>query len=67
MGGVKLLASALIAFGMKLGYTAEPKFGKKQWSKMELLSNNEFLLSKCNKILWVYPSTWYLLFTYGIL
>jgi hypothetical protein len=48
MGGVKLLASALIATGMKLGYTAEPKFGKKPWSKMELLSNSELAKSKFN-------------------
>ncbi len=48
MGGVKLLASALIAFGMKLGYTAQPKFGKKPWSKMELLSNNELEKTKYN-------------------
>ena len=48
MGGVKLLASALIASGMKLGYTAEPKFGKKPWSKMELLSNAELAESKFN-------------------
>ena len=34
LGGVKLLASALIATGMKLGYTAEPKLGVKHWSKM---------------------------------
>ena len=48
MGGVKLLASALIATGMKLGYTAEPKFGKKKWNKMELLSNEELAKSKFN-------------------
>jgi hypothetical protein len=48
MGGVKLLASALIATGMKLGYTAEPKFGKKHWTKMELLSNSELAKSKFN-------------------
>ena len=48
MGGVKLLASALIATGMKLGYTAEPKFGEKHWSKMELLSNAELAKSKFN-------------------
>jgi hypothetical protein len=48
MGGVKLLASALIASGMNLGYTAEPKFGKKPWTKMELLSNNELEKTKYN-------------------
>ena len=48
MGGVKLLASALIASGLKLGYTAKPKFGKKHWTKMELLSNAELAKSKYN-------------------
>jgi len=48
MGGVKLLASALIATGMKLGYSAEPKFGKKPWTKMELLSNAELSETKFN-------------------
>jgi len=48
MGGVKLLASALIASGFKLGYTAEPKFGNKNWNKMELLSNAELGKSKYN-------------------
>jgi hypothetical protein len=48
MGGVKLLASALIASGMKLGYTAEPKFGKKHWNKMELLSNAQLEKTKYN-------------------
>jgi len=50
MGGVKLLASALIASGMKLGYTAEPKFGKKHWNKMELLSNSELKKTKYNNL-----------------
>jgi hypothetical protein len=50
MSGVKLLASALIATGMKLGYTAEPKLGVKHWSKMELLSNKELEKSKYNNI-----------------
>ena len=48
MGGVKFLASALIASGMKLGYTANPKFGNKHWTKMELLSNAELAKSKYN-------------------
>ena len=49
MGGVKFLASALIANGMKLGYTANPKFGNKNWTKMELLSNAQLAKSKYNK------------------
>jgi len=48
MGGVKLLASALIASGLKLGYTAKPKTGKKHWDKMELLSNAQLSKSKYN-------------------
>jgi hypothetical protein len=48
MGGVKLLASALIASGFKLGYTANPKFGNKNWNKMELLSNAQLAKSKYN-------------------
>jgi hypothetical protein len=48
MGGVKLLASALIATGMKLGYTSTPKFGDKHWTKMELLSNAELAETKFN-------------------
>ena len=48
MGGVKLLASALIATGLNLGYTAEPKFGNKNWNKMELLSNAQLAKSKFN-------------------
>jgi hypothetical protein len=48
MGGVKLLASALIASGMKLGYTANPKFGNKNWTKMELLSNAQLAKTKYN-------------------
>lgn len=50
MSGVKLLASALIATGMKLGYTARPKLGVKKWGKMRLLSNNELERSKNNNI-----------------
>jgi hypothetical protein len=50
MSGVKLLASALIATGMKLGYTAEPKLGVKKWGKMNLLSNAELEKSKYNNI-----------------
>ena len=48
MGGVKLLASALIASGLKLGYTAKPRAGKKHWDKMELLSNAQLAKSKFN-------------------
>jgi hypothetical protein len=48
MGGVKLLASALIASGLKLGYTAKPRIGKKHWDKMELLSNAQLAKSKFN-------------------
>jgi len=48
MGGVKLLASALIASGLKLGYTAKPRAGKKQWDKLELLSNAQLAKSKFN-------------------
>jgi hypothetical protein len=48
MGGVKLLASALIASGMTLGYTAKPRIGKKQWDKMELLSNTQLAKTKFN-------------------
>ena len=48
MGGVKLLASALIASGLKLGYTANPKFGNKHWTKMELLSNAQLAKTKFN-------------------
>ena len=48
MGGVKLLASALIASGLKLGYTARPKFGNKHWTKMELLSNTQLAKTKYN-------------------
>jgi hypothetical protein len=48
MGGVKFLASVLIASGMNLGYTAEPKLGKKNWSKMELLSNAQLERTKFN-------------------
>ena len=48
MGGVKLLASALIASGLKLGYTAKPRTGKKHWDKMELLSNAQLAKSKFN-------------------
>ena len=48
MGGVKLLASALIASGLKLGYTAKPRTGKKHWDKMELLSNAQLGKSKFN-------------------
>ena len=48
MGGVKLLASALIASGLKLGYTAKPRIGKKNWNKMELLSNAQLAKSKYN-------------------
>jgi len=48
MGGVKLLASALIASGLKLGYTAKPKLGKKHWDKLELLTNAQLAKSKFN-------------------
>lgn len=52
MAGVKLLANALIAKGMKLGYKAEPKYAKtskdKKWGKMELLSNESLEKSKYN-------------------
>ena len=48
MGGVKFLASALIASGMNLGYTAEPKLGKKNWNKMKLLSNEQLERTKYN-------------------
>jgi hypothetical protein len=48
MGGVKLLASALIASGLKLGYTAKPRAGKKHWDKLELLSNAQLAKSKYN-------------------
>ena len=48
MGGVKLLASSLIASGLKLGYTAKPRIGKKHWDKMELLSNAQLAKSKFN-------------------
>lgn len=48
MGGVKLLASALIASGLKLGYHANPKIGKKHWDKLELLSNAQLSSSKFN-------------------
>lgn len=41
MSGVKLLASALIASGLTLGYKANAKLGKTKWSKMELLSNQQ--------------------------
>ena len=50
MAGVKLLASALIADGMNLGYKAEPKMGKKNWGKIELLSNNELEKTKYNNL-----------------
>jgi hypothetical protein len=50
MSGVKLLASALIASGMKLGYNAEPKLGLKKWGKMQLLSNKDLERSKYNNI-----------------
>ena len=50
MAGVKLLASALIADGMTLGYKAEPKMGKKNWGKIELLSNGELEKTKYNNL-----------------
>ena len=50
MAGVKLLASALIADGMNLGYRAEPKMGKKNWGKIELLSNGELEKTKYNNL-----------------
>jgi hypothetical protein len=50
MAGVKLLASALIADGMNLGYTAEPKMGNKNWGKIELLSNSELEKTKYNNL-----------------
>ena len=50
MAGVKLLASALIADGMNLGYRAEPKIGKKNWGKIELLSNGELEKTKYNNL-----------------
>ena len=60
MGGVKLLASALLANGMKCGYTANPIYnGKKGWSKMELLSNNELEKSKYNNFYMLCSKTVY--------
>jgi hypothetical protein len=50
MSGVKFLASALIANGMKLGYSAEPKMSVKKWGKMQLLTNEELHKSKYNNI-----------------
>jgi hypothetical protein len=46
MSGVKLLASALIASGMKLGYTAKPRIGKNHWDKIKLLSNDQLAKTK---------------------
>ena len=48
MGGVKLLASALMAFGFKSGYSAKPRTDKKKWDKIELFSNAELAKSKYN-------------------
>ncbi|MEY4573385.1 MAG: Phaeocystis globosa virus, partial [Bacteroidota bacterium] len=59
MAGVKLLASALIASGMKLGYTAKPKYGKKNWDKMELLSDAQLRKSKYNNFYMLCSKTVY--------
>jgi hypothetical protein len=59
MAGVKLLASALIASGMKLGYKAKPKFGSKNWGKMELLSDEQLRKSKYNNFYMLCSKTVY--------
>ena len=48
MGGVKLIASALIASGLKLGYHAKAKVGKKLWTKMELYPSSQLIKNKFN-------------------
>ena len=47
--GAKLIASAFLAKGFKLGYSSEPSSGKNPWTPIRLLTDEELKKQKSNK------------------